>query len=382
MIDPGPGCRAPRMAGGAAARALRAGRRLAALALAVGLAGCSIPSWMPLIGKSKPAAAPAPVAAPPAPPPPPGRLAASGARLPDSQAVIDRVICVVNNDAITLYELDEAEAHYLYETKTTSITDDQRRELRDRLLQTIIENRIQLQQAEREKITVEDSEIQEQIAEIMKKVGATSQPQFEEVLKQQGLTIDGIKKRIREQILVQRLTRRKVALRISVTEQEIDKYIADNREKLETGLTFQARHILFLPEAGQGEDGWQAARQKAEHVYALLLEGQDFAALAVKYSEDGSAKDGGNLGTLKRGELTAEIEQAILRLKPGESSAPFRSAVGYHLFHLDAKESLTGEALSQARSQIRDILYREKYDARLKDWLAEIRQRALIDVRL
>ena len=89
---------------------MRGRRRLPAvlpLLLAAGLAACSIPSWVPLIGKDKPAPPPA-VATPPAPPP---RLTAAAQRLPDSQAVMDRVICVVNNDAITLYELDEAEAH-------------------------------------------------------------------------------------------------------------------------------------------------------------------------------------------------------------------------------------------------------------------------------
>ena len=94
------------------------------------------------------------------------------------------------------------------------------------------------------------------------------------MLKQQGLTMDGIKKRIREQILVQRVTRRKVALRISVTEQEIDGYISANRAKLETGLTFEARHILFVPEPAKGEDGWGAARQKAEQVYGLVVAGR------------------------------------------------------------------------------------------------------------
>jgi peptidyl-prolyl cis-trans isomerase SurA len=355
------------------------------LLLAAGLAGCSIPSWMPMIGKDKPkppAAAAVAAPTPAAPTPAAAAEPAAAQRLADSQAVMDRVICVVNNDAITLYELDEAEAHYLYESKQERMTDEARRELRDRLLQTIIENRIQLQQAEREKITAEDSEVQEQLNDIMKKVNAQTAKDFEEVLTQQGLSLDGLKKRIRDQILVTRVTRRKVALRISVTEEEIDGYINANRAKLETGLTFEARHILFLPEAGQGEDGWAAARKKAEQVYGQVKEGKDVATLAKEYSEDPSAKDGGSLGTLKRGELTPEIEQAILRLQPGESSPPTRSAVGYHLFHLDAKETLSGEALTQARSQIRDILYREKYDARLKEWIAEIRQRALIDIRL
>jgi hypothetical protein len=56
--------------------------------------------------------------------------------------------------------------------------------------------------------------------------------------------------------------------------------------------------------------------------------------------------------------------------------------VGYHLFKLDSKESLSGEGLTLARNQIRDILLREKLQARLKEWLGEIRQRAIIDMRL
>jgi peptidyl-prolyl cis-trans isomerase SurA len=182
--------------------------------------------------------------------------------------------------------------------------------------------------------------------------------------------------------MVQRVIRRKVALRISVTEPEIDKYLAENREKLETGLTFSARHILLQPDPNKGEEGWTAARKRAEEVYARLLEGEDFAELAKKYSDDPSAKDGGSLGSLKKGELAPDIEAAILRLRPGEISTPFRSQVGYHLFRLDSRETLSGEGLAQVRSQIRDILYRQKYDARLKDWLVEIKQRAIIDIRM
>ncbi len=182
--------------------------------------------------------------------------------------------------------------------------------------------------------------------------------------------------------MVQRLTRRKVGLRVSVTEQEIDRYLEDNRAKLEVGLSFEARHILFLPRPPDSEEGWEAARRKTEQVYALLLEGQDFGELAKKYSEDASGKDGGSLGSLKRGELAPDIEEAILKLQPGQFSPPFRSKVGYHLFRLDSKETLTGEALVQARNQIRDILYRQKYDARMQEWVAEIRQRAVIDIRM
>jgi peptidyl-prolyl cis-trans isomerase SurA len=339
---------------------------------------------MPLLGRSKPpgpaAAAPKPLPTPPAPASAP--ILSSRDQLAVSPDVFDRVICVVNNDAITQYELDEAELYYLAENHQKREEGEARKALRARLLQNLIENRIQLQQAEREKIVIEDSELAENIAEIMKKIKAKDEKEFEAMLKTQGLTIEGVKKRLREQLMVQRVIRRKVALRVSVTEQEIDKYLAENRDKLETGLAFSARHILFQPDATKGEGGWAEARRRADEVYGYLLEGQDFAELAKKYSDDPSAKDGGSLGSLKRGELAPDIEAAILKLRPGEVSPPFRSQVGYHLFRLESRETLSGEGLTQVRSQIRDILYRQKYDARLKDWLVEIKQRAIIDIRM
>ena len=362
----------------------RAGRRrptvclLAVLSLAT--AGCSmaIPSWVPLLGNAPkaPTAAEAPKPSASAP------ILTSRDQIESSPDVVDRVICVVNNDAITQYELDEAELYYLAETREQMTDGEARKALRARLLQTLIENRIQLQQAEREKVVIEDAELAENVADIMKKLKAKDDKEFEEIIKSQGLTIEGVRKRLREQLMVQRVIRRKVALRISVTEQEIDKYLVDNREKLETGLTFAPRHILVVPDPNKGEEGWLEARKKAEDVYALLLEGQDFGELAKKFSEDPSGKDGGGLGNIKRGELAPDIEEAILRLQPGEVSTPFRSQVGYHLFKLDSRETLSGDSLVQVRSQVRDILYRQKYDARLKDWLVEIKQRAIIDVRM
>ena len=355
-------------------------RRVAAVALLLlplAVAGCSIPSWMPLVGKRKPAV----VEAPPQPSVSAPILTARD-QLPTSEDMVDRVICVVNNDAITQYELDEAELYYLAETRERMSDGEARRALRSRLLQNLIESRIQLQQAEREKVVVDDVELADSLGEIMKKLKAKDEAEFEAMIKSQGLTLEGVKKRLRNQLMVQRLVRRKVALRISVTEQEIDKYLAENRDKLETGLTFEARHILVVPDGTGGDEAWAAARRKADEIYAHLLEGRDFIDLAREYSDDPSGKDGGSLGKLKRGELAQEIEDAILRLSPGEVSTPFRSQLGYHIFRLDSRDSLGGEALAQVRSQIREILYRQKYDARLKDWLVEIKQRAIIDIRI
>ena len=358
-------------------------RGLAPVALALAVAGCSIPTWVPFLGKAK-AQPKAPVVAAPAPEPPKSAPLLTSSMPPASAQgeIVDRVVCVVNNDAITDNELNEAEALHYYESKEQPKAGSDRQELRVRLLQRIIENRLQLQQAEREKIQIDDQEMAEQMTDLMARLKVANERELEAALKPQGLTLEGVKKRLREQTMVQRLIRRKVALRISVTEQEIDRYLSENREKLESGLSFEARHILFLPDPGRGEDGWTEARRRAGEVYAQLLGGTDFVEMAKKHSDDGSGKDGGALGTLKRGELAADIEAAVLKLRPGEVSAPFRSPVGYHLFRLESRESLSGESLAAARNQIRDILFREKYAVRLRDYLVEIRQRAVIDMRL
>ena len=355
-------------------------RLVLAATLALALSGCSVPSWIPLVGKAK-----APEAPPPAPPRSEFRAPILSRPAPptDSESVVDRVICVVNSDAVTLYELDEAEAYTLYENKQQPLAGEERVAFRDKVLAGIIEKRLQLQLAEREKLTVEDAELKAEIDDIQKKLGAKTDDEFEAMVKAQGLSMEGLKKRLREQLLVERIKRRKVNLRISVTEEDIDQYLNANREKLETGLSFEARHILFLPPAGTGEDGWQAAKRRAEDVYTRVMGGEEFGELARDFSDDtATAKNGGRLGILKRGELAPDIEKAILRLSPGEHSSPFRSEVGYHLFELESKETLAGEQLAQARNQIRDILYKQKYDVRLNEWLVEIRGKAIIEMRL
>jgi peptidyl-prolyl cis-trans isomerase SurA len=357
-----------------------AARLALAASVALALSGCAAPSWMPLVGKAK-------APEPPPPPPPHYEIRAPILSRPappsDAESVVDRIICVVNSDAVTLYELEEAEAYYVYETKQAPSTAEERAALREKALAGIIEKRLQLQQAEREKLVVDDTEMNEQLDEIKKRLGSKSEVEFEQMVKAQGLSVEGVKKRLREQLLVERIKRRKVNLRISVTEEDIDQYLNVNREKLETGLSFEARHILFLPAAGAGEDGWQAARRRAEDLYTRVMGGEEFGELAREFSDDtATAKNGGRLGILKRGELAPDIEKAILRLSPGEHSPPFRSEVGYHLFELESKETLAGERLAQARNQIRDILYKQKYDIRLSEWLAEIRGKAIIERRL
>jgi peptidyl-prolyl cis-trans isomerase SurA len=350
--------------------------------LALALGGCALPSGVPGFGRKKDEAKPPAVAGAPREPESPKveRPAEQRPQVPLDESVMDRVIAVVNNDAITLAELQEAIAVYRYENKQAQAPSD---ELIQQFLSRMIENRLQLQEAEREKIVVDEPEIDEELTERIKKVNVKSREEFEQLIKAQGLTLEAIKKRMRDGLRVSRLIRRKVTARVSVTDVEIAKYLEANRQKLETGLSYHARHILIVPEGIDTDAGWEGARIKAELLRTQLREGADFIELARQHSkDDATVKDGGDLGTLKRGELAQDVEAQILGLQPGDVSKPFRSQLGYHIFRLESKESLDGEGLVRAQAQIREILFREKYEARLETWLKELRQRAVIEVRL
>ncbi len=357
-------------------------RRLVALGLlAFALGGCAMPSWVPWLGQKKDEPKP-PAAAVAArePEPPKIEKAAEPPRVgPRDESVTDRVIAVVNNDAITLAELQELVAIYKYENRQTAAPSD---EVIHQFLTRMIEHRLQLQEADREKVVVEESEVDEELTERIKKVNVKSREEFEQVIKAQGLTMEGIKKRMRDGLRINRLIRRKVTARISVTDAEIGKYLEANRQKLETGLGYHARHLLIVPGETGSDTAWETARLKAELLHTQIEQGADFAELARQHSQDATAKDGGDLGTLKRGELAHDIEAQILGLAPGQISKPYRSALGYHIFRLESKESLEGEALARAQAQTREILFREKYEARFDTWLKELRQRAVIEVRL
>jgi peptidyl-prolyl cis-trans isomerase SurA len=356
------------------------------LVLACVLAGCAaqnvVPSWVPLVGKKKEA-------------PPVGRTVTPGAELlptpvvgqavtkpapPETdETVADRIVAVVNNDAITLAELQESVLMFRQENRqNVSVTDE---ELNRQFLTRLIDNRLQLQEAERDKISVDEVELSEEITERMKRFGTKTLDEFEALVKSQGLTVEAVKKRLRDSLRVNKVIRRRVALRVSVTDPEINRYIEENRGKLDTGLSYHARHILIVP-ANDTDAGWEAARIRAEVIRDQVADGADFAELAKQNSRDASAKDGGDLGTLRRGELSQEIEDQILALRPGEVSRPHRSQLGYHIFRLESKETLEGEALQRVRQQVREILYRQKYEARMEAWLKEIKQRAIIEVRM
>src|SRR3989475_7890985 len=199
--------------------------------LALALGGCAAGAWVPGVGETKGGPTPTPAPGTPGrgePPKDERSPEPRAAAKPTDEDVADRVVAVVNNDAITLGELQEAINDYRSQARQETPVSN---EFVQQFLTKMIEKRLQVQEAEREKITVDEAEVEEELAERIKKLGAPTREEFERALKAQGVTIDTIKKRFRDEMRVARVINRKVRLRISVTEAEINKYLDANRQK-------------------------------------------------------------------------------------------------------------------------------------------------------
>jgi peptidyl-prolyl cis-trans isomerase SurA len=321
-------------------------------------------------------------AAPPLPPVPAdsgGVLVRAGEPPPvrDGQAVIDRVVAAVNNEPIMMSELQESMILYKRETQSAP----EGAELERLVLNRLIDHRLQVQEARREKIEVTDEDMRTIIEDFIRRNGG-DRGKIEQQLRAQGVTWEALRRELREQLLAQRVRSRRVVRRATVTEDEVSAYLAENRERFASGLKYRARHLAVTADPPTSEAAWARAKQEVDEIVAALATGADFAELARTRSRDGTAAAGGDLGWLARGELDPTFEKPLLALEKGQVTAPIRSQAGFHLLKLEDREEMTPERLAEARQQVRDLLLQKKAQERFDEWLDGLRRRALISVRL
>jgi len=292
----------------------------------------------------------------------------------DSQSVIDRVVAVVNGDVVMMSELQEAIVLARRDGREVPPGPDLERAMLNRL----VEHRLQVQEARRDKIEVTEDELRTVVEDFVKRNG-NDRDKLEAQLQTQGVTWEVLRREMREQLLAQRVRSRRVVLRARVTEPEVDRYLTENRDKFEAGLKYHALHLAIPVESVGSPAAWERAKQEAESIAVALAGGADFAEMARTRTKDVT---GGDLGWLARGELDAVFEQPLLALRKGQVTAPIRSGSAYHILKLDDREELTAERLADARQQARDLLLQKKAQERFDEWVETLKRRALIAIRL
>jgi peptidyl-prolyl cis-trans isomerase SurA len=291
------------------------------------------------------------------------------------------VVAVVNNDVITwseLYRMMESEA-----SEQVKALDEQERmkAFRDNealFLEKLIDMRLQIQEAKRFGIVVSQQDIQETIENIKKKYSLTEET-LKESLKKEGLTLEEYKKKLYEQILIGQLVNQQIRSKIIISDEDVRKHIEANKELMPDGEMFKIRQIL-LKQPKEGTDQKQKQEEKASRIIEKLKAGEDFSAIAREYSEEASAKQGGDLGYVKKSLLAKEFLDVLSTMKPGDVSEPFWTERGLHIIRLDeviAKKDLN-ESKENIKRQLVDMRFLEQY----RNWIKGLRETARIEIRL
>lgn len=297
-------------------------------------------------------------------------------------ALVDGIAAVVNDDIITVLEVDRERAVLAKEAeKRGALTDAARAELRKTALNQIIERKLVEQKIKELGISVSEEEVRQAVEDV-KKQNKLSQEALVAALTGQGLGFEAYKNQLREQLERLKLMSQEVKAKIQVSEREIDEYYRANQKLYGEEERFRARHIFFALKKEATDKELAISRDKAAKVLALARSGKDFVALAKEYSEDpGAVKDGGDLGTFKRDEMVTEIATVITQMKPGGISDIVKSTAGLHIIRLDEVVAAKVKPLELVRGEIEELLYRKKSEERFAQWAIDLRKGAAIDIK-
>jgi peptidyl-prolyl cis-trans isomerase SurA len=201
---------------------------------------------------------------------------------------------------------------------------------------------------------------------------------FRESIKKEGFTIEEYKKRLFEQILINKVVQYEIRNKIIVSDSDVKKYIETHKEIFSGGEKYRLRQIFFKePESNRDK---QAIEEKALLVIQKLKAGEDFSELAREYSEDPSGRLGGDLGFIEKNLLTKEFLGVLPGMKVGDYSMPFWTRRGLHIIKLDEKISI--QNIENVKEDIRKQLAEEKFLESYKSWIKGLRERAYIEIKL
>jgi peptidyl-prolyl cis-trans isomerase SurA len=294
----------------------------------------------------------------------------------ESAILLDKVMAIVNKDVVTWSDLYKAMEFEATDQIKAMKDEDRRRFFKESeplFLENLIDARLQLQEAAKLGVTASDEDVNKAVESIKKKYSMTDE-EFKNAIGREGFTFPEYKKKISEQITVSRVVEQEVRSRILVTDAEIDAYIADNKELAKETEGFHISHIFLkkTENAKQVED-------RAMGIYKKIKAGENFADAARQYSEDATARSGGDLGFIKKADLSKEFLDVLSKLQAGAVSEPFWGGNGVHILKLNERVEL--KTPKDLRDKVRQKFLEERFNAEYKSWVKGLREKAYVEIK-
>ncbi len=292
--------------------------------------------------------------------------------------LLDRIAAVVNDGVVLESEVDEQMKEVTARLQAQNMALPPDSVLRKQVLDRLILQRIELEQANRDGITISDDTLNAALADVAKRNNIAF-ADLPTVLSQQGIDYASYREQMRQQLTLGLLRQRDVLQRIVVTPREIDQFLAKQTKQPAADAEYNVSHILIAVPPNATPAQIAQAQQRAQDVYQRAAKGEDFGKLAVAYSNSEDALEGGSLGWRRGSELPTFLTNLILGLKPGQVGAPLRTPTGFHIVKLNQIRSQEKKQIVE-QIHVRHILLKTNAlqdDATVRQRLEQIRQRIL-----
>ena len=289
----------------------------------------------------------------------------------------DHIAAVVNQELVTAYEVNQRMARARDDAQRNNQRLPAEAELRRQVLESLIEDRAMLSHARDSGVRVDEAELDRAVASIAAQNQMTL-VQLRAQLAREGLDLARFRANIRDQMLVERVREREVALRIRITDSEIDEFIEKERGAAAGEVQYNIAQVLVTVPEGASEALVAERRARAEAAMARIRNGEAFAAVAKAVSEDANKDNGGEIGLKPADRLPDVFLEVVRPLASGEvAPALLRSGAGFHVLKLIERSDGTAFRITQTRA--RHILLRpsqqmtaQAVQARLADFKRQI----------
>ena len=295
--------------------------------------------------------------------------------------VVERVVAKVNGEIITKTELEDELNQQLQLLGPASTPKDEEarfRVLREKVLEQRIDSMLILQVAAARGLQVPSRYFDEWKDSIMKEMDIETEDEFKTQVALQGTTVEGIRKRFEEGLLVQEIRRTEVENKVSISEPEIDKRYREKIAEYTEPAKVRLREVVVRFD----ETTEKEAREKAEQFLQDIKQGADFSEIARMYSESSTREAGGDLGTYAEDELTEELSEIAFSLAPGEVSSVIRQESAFRILRVEDRTKAQTKSLDEVREQIGNEVYQEKMSDQMDRYLKELREQAIIVINL
>ena len=260
------------------------------------------------------------------------------AAVPDKKDAIDRIVAIVNDDVITLLELElelDVIKQQLRQRQTPLPPEDV---LQKQVLDRLVVRHIQLQRAEKRLLKIDDETLNKAIENIASQNGLGIN-EFRRALESSGMNYQDYRARVRDEMVIGRLQQREVRRKITVTDQEIEDFLANRDLQIGANEEYRLQHILLVVPEAAAPERIQEVKLKAQQLLDSLNAGEDFAQLAIAQSDGQQALNGGDLGWRKFAEIPTLFSGLVKNMEQGDISNLIRSPSGFHIIKLAEKRS-------------------------------------------